>query len=139
MTRDRITRPCGKRRCGKQGQDRGDAMRLGVAGAIVPRDLETLDDRQVARIAELGLTGVGTHFRGDPTTLSRDALRQAHDLFAAHGIAIVQSWGWQQPLVSPNESTRRAAARTLAHAVRVAADLGAQSVLSGAPPPNPPR
>src|SRR4051794_22904018 len=112
-------------------------MRLGVAGGIVPHDLNTLGDRQVARIAELGLTGVGTHFRGDPATLSRDALRRAHDLFAAHGIAIVQSWGWQQPLVSPDEPTRRAAARTLTHAVRVAADLGAQSVLSGPGSRNP--
>lgn len=112
-------------------------MRLGVAGAIVPRDLATLDDRRVARIAELGLTGVGTHFQGDPATLPREALRRAHDIFAAHGIAIVQSWGWHQPLVSADEPTRRAAARTLGHAVRVAADLGAQSVLSGPGSRNP--
>lgn len=66
-------------------------MRIGVAGGIVPRDLDQLDHRQVARLAELGLTGVGTHFQGDPATLPREALRRAHDLFAAHGIAIVQS------------------------------------------------
>lgn len=112
-------------------------MRLGVAGAIVPRDLASLDHRRVARIAELGFTGVGTHFQGDPATLPRETLHEARDLFAAHGIAIVQSWGWQQPLVSDDEPTRRAAARTLGHAVRVAADLGAQSVLSGPGSRNP--
>lgn len=112
-------------------------MKLGVAGAIVPRDLDRLDDRAIARIAELGLTGVGTHFQGDPATLPREKLRAARERFAAHGIAIVQSWGWQQPLVSDDEGTRRDAARTLGHAVRVAADLGAGAVLSGPGSRNP--
>ena len=112
-------------------------MRLGLAGAAMLRDLALVDDRRVAALAELGVAGVGTHYQGDPATLSRDVLRRASDVFAAHGIAIVQSWGWQQPLVSPDEETRRAAARTLGHAVRVAADLGAQSVLSGPGSRNP--
>ena len=106
-------------------------MRIGVAGAFVPRDLDELDERQVTRIAALGLAGVGTHFRGDPATLPRETLRRAHDLFAAQGIAIVQSWGWHQPLVSDDEGTRRDGARTLGHAVRVAADLGARAVMTG--------
>ncbi len=106
-------------------------MRIGVAGAVIPRDLDQLDEARVAQIAALGVAGVGTHFRGDPATLSRDVLRRAHDLFAAHGIAIVQSWGWHQPLISDDEGVRRTAARTLAHAVRVAADLGAHAVMSG--------
>lgn len=112
-------------------------MRLGVAGAAVLRDLSLVDDRRVGALAELGVVGVGTHFQGDPATLSSDALHRARDVFAAHGIAIVQSWGWQQPLVSPDEDRRRAAVRTLGHAVRVAADLGAQSVLSGPGSRNP--
>lgn len=106
-------------------------MHIGVAGAFVPNELDKVDERSVARIADLGLTGVGTHFRGDPATLPREALRRAHDLFAARGIAIVQSWGWHQPLVSDDEGVRRAGARTLGHAVRVAADLGARAVMTG--------
>lgn len=112
-------------------------MRIGVAGAIVPRDLKAVDDRLAAKLAELGLTGVGTHFQGDPATLTREELRRARDVFAAHGIAVVQSWGWQQPLVSVDETVRREAARKLGHAVRVAAELGAQSVLSGPGSRNP--
>ncbi len=112
-------------------------MRLGVAGPIVPRDLRAVDDRLAAKLAELGVVGVGTHFQGDPATLTREELRRARDVFAAHGIAVVQSWGWQQPLVSPDEGRRREAARTLGHAVRVAAALGAQSVLSGPGSRNP--
>lgn len=112
-------------------------MRLGMVDSPVLRDLALVDDRRVAALAELGIAGVGTHFQGDPATLSPDVLRRARDTFAAHGLAIVQSWGWQQPLVSPDEETRRAAVRTLGHAVRVAADLGAQSVLSGPGSRNP--
>jgi sugar phosphate isomerase/epimerase len=106
-------------------------MRIGVAGGIVPRDLDQLDAARVDQLAALGISGVGTHFRGDPATLSRDLLRRAHDLFAARGIAIVQSWGWHQPLISDDEGVRREATRILAHAVRVAADLGAHAVMSG--------
>ncbi len=112
-------------------------MRIGVAGACVPHDLGEVDQRSVARIAALGVTGIGTHFRGDPATLPRETLRRAHDLFAAQGIAIVQSWGWHQPLVSADEGGRRAAVRTLGHAVRVAADLGAGSVMTGPGSRNP--
>lgn len=112
-------------------------MRIGVAGAIVPRDLRAVTDRLAAKLAELGVVGVGTHFQGDPATLTREELHRARDTFAAHGIAIVQSWGWQQPLVSPDEGRRKEAARTLGHAVRVAAELGAQSVLSGPGSRNP--
>ena len=112
-------------------------MRIGVAGAIVPRDPRAVTDRLAGKLAELGVTGVGTHFQGDPATMTREELRRARDTFAAHGIAIVQSWGWQQPLVSPDEGRRREAAKTLGHAVRVAAELGAQSVLSGPGSRNP--
>jgi sugar phosphate isomerase/epimerase len=106
-------------------------MRLGVAGSIVPRDLDAIDDRAAARIAGLGLTGVGTHFLGDPETLARAALASARDVLADHGIRIVQSWGWQQPLIHPDAARRRAAVRTLQNAVRVAADLTADMVMSG--------
>ena len=105
-------------------------MRLGVAG-LVPRELDAVDDRLGAKISELGFSGVVTHFLGDPATLRADSLRRVRSLLADHGIRIVQSWGWQQPLVHPDENVRREAVRTLRHAVRVAADLGADMVMTG--------
>ena len=106
-------------------------MRLGVAGEIVPRELDAIDDQLAAQIAGLGFSGVGTHFLGDPETLPRATLQRVQAVFADRGIRIVQSWGWQQPLVHPTESVRRAAVRTLQHAIRVAADLGAAMVMTG--------
>ena len=106
-------------------------MRLGVAGGIVPRELDAVDHRVASAIAALGLTGVGTHFMGDPETLPCVALVRVHDVLADHDIRIVQSWGWQQPLIHPDRARRQAAVRTLQHAIRVAADLGADMVMSG--------
>jgi sugar phosphate isomerase/epimerase len=105
-------------------------MRLGVAG-LVPRELDFVDDRIAGMVAELGFTGVVTHFLGDAETLPAKSLHRVRSILAEHGIRIVQSWGWQQPLVHPDGSVRQAAVRTLRHAVRVAADLGAGMVLTG--------
>jgi sugar phosphate isomerase/epimerase len=106
-------------------------MRLGIAGALIPRQLDAVDDRAAAAIAELGFTGVGVHFQGDPETIPADALHRVRDLLGAHGVRVAQSWGWQQPLVSPDPATRRAGVRRLQHAVRVAAELGAAMVMTG--------
>lgn len=106
-------------------------MRLGVAGEIVPRRLHAVSSQVAAKIAALGFSGVGTHFEGDPKDLPQAELQRVRAIFADHGIRIVQSWGWQQPLVHSDESVRRAAVRTLQHAVRVAADLEADMVMTG--------
>lgn len=106
-------------------------MRLGVAGEIVPRQLHAVNDRVAAQIAALGFSGVGTHFQGDPASIPQAELHKVRSIFADHGIRIVQSWGWQQPLIHSDESVRRAAVRILQHAIRVAADLGAAMVMTG--------
>jgi sugar phosphate isomerase/epimerase len=106
-------------------------MRLGVAGEIVPRQLDAVDGQVAARIAGLGFSGVGTHFQGDPASIPQTELRRVRAIFADHGVRIVQSWGWQQPLIHSDESARTAAVRTLQHAIRVATDLGAAMVMTG--------
>ncbi len=106
-------------------------MRLGVAGEIIPRQLSAVNGQVAAKIAALGFSGVGTHFEGDPASLPRAELKRVRATFADHGIRVVQSWGWQQPLIHPDESVRRAAVRTLQHAIRVAADLEADMVMTG--------
>jgi sugar phosphate isomerase/epimerase len=100
-------------------------MRLGVAGSIVPNRLEAVDDRSVAKIADLGFSGVGTHFQGDPETIPQDALQRVRSIFANHGVRIVQAWSVPQAIISPDESVRRDAVRKLQYAVRNAAELGA--------------
>jgi len=106
-------------------------MRLGVAGEIVPRNLADVTAAVAKRLASFGFTGVGTHFLGDPETIAAADLHRVRDVLTAHGIRVAQSWGWHQPLVHPDESVRRAGVRRLQHAVRVAADLGAATVMTG--------
>jgi sugar phosphate isomerase/epimerase len=112
-------------------------MRLGVSGGPVTRDTGEVNERFAAGIAGLGFTGVVTHFLGDAATFPTAELKRVRAVLAAHGIRVVQSWGWQQCLVSPDESVRREAVKTLQHAVRVAADLDAMMVMSGAGSVNP--
>jgi sugar phosphate isomerase/epimerase len=106
-------------------------MRLGVAGEIIPRNLSDVTEVVAERLASFGFTGVGTHFLGEPETIPATDLHRVRDLLAAHGIRVAQSWGWHQPLVHPDDTVRRAGVRRLQHAVRVAADLGAVTVMSG--------
>lgn len=112
-------------------------MRLGVSGGPVTRDTAEVNDQLAARIAGMGFTGVVTHFLGSAATFPAAELHRVRDVLADHGIRVVQSWGWQQPLVAPDETVRRGAVQTLRHAVRVAADLGAGMVLTGAGSLNP--
>lgn len=112
-------------------------MRLGVAGAIIPRALSDMTDEVAARLAELGFTGVGVHFAGDPEAMPGAELARVRDLLAAYGIRVAQSWGWQQPLVHQDAEVRARGVARLRHAVRVAADLGAETVMSGPGSRNP--
>ncbi len=112
-------------------------MRLGVSGGPVTRDTAEVNDQLAARIAGMGFTGVVTHFLGSAATFPAAELHRVRDVLADHGIRVVQSWGWQQPLIAPDETVRRGAVQTLRHAVRVAADLGAGMVLTGAGSLNP--
>jgi sugar phosphate isomerase/epimerase len=112
-------------------------MRLGVSGGPMTRDTREVNDRFAAGIAGLGFTGVVTHFMGDAATFPAAELHRVRDLLGGHGIRVVQSWGWAQCLVSPDETVRRDAVRTLQHAVRVAADLNALMVMTGTGSLNP--
>lgn len=112
-------------------------MRLGVSGGPVTRDTGEVNEQLAARIAGMGFTGVVTHFLGDAATFPAAELHRVADVLADQGIRVVQSWGWQQPLVAPDETVRRGAAEVLRHAVRVAADLRAGMVLTGAGSLNP--
>ncbi|MBI3942621.1 MAG: sugar phosphate isomerase/epimerase [Chloroflexi bacterium] len=103
-------------------------MRLGVSHQIIPKDYRAIDDRFAAKIAQLGFTGVGIHFAGDTDALPKAGLQRVRQIFADHGIRVVQSWGRQEWLCHTDEAIRRESVRTLQQGVREAADLGAMMV-----------
>lgn len=118
-------------------------MLIGLAGGLLPADINRVDEPLAARLQELGFGGLTVHFGSNlylssyagsfasPDDLPTKSCRQARSIFDAYGIRIVQSWGFGANFVHPDEATRRRQVEIFAGAARVAADLGADSVNFG--------
>ena len=113
-------------------------MRLAVSSGPLPDDIDAVDARLAAKVRELGFTGVGVHFGAvagsDPAELDTARCRRAREILAAHGVAIVQSWAFGANLAAPDA---RGQVGRLQESVRVAADLGAPTVICGPGSRNP--
>jgi len=116
-------------------------MRLGLAGGHLPYDPRRVDATLAATLRQLGFSGTLVHFGYDsglgPAEIDRGACRHARDVLAAHAIRIVHSWGFAPTLVHPDEDVRRAEVARLRDALALAAELGADAVLTGAGSNNP--
>jgi sugar phosphate isomerase/epimerase len=101
-------------------------MRLGVVDDWIPGGFNAIDEAYARKIAEMGFTGIGAHFAGDPDTdeAKRECMR-IRDLLAAHGVELVQLWGQYPCLIGPDEAQRREAVRICRGIVRLGAALGA--------------
>jgi sugar phosphate isomerase/epimerase len=115
-------------------------MRIGLSGGPLPYDAREVDDRLALKLAELGFTGVLVHFGyGHPRGLEEadpGAWRHARDVLAAHGVRIVQCWGFAPTLVA-DEAARRGEVRRLEGALRLAREVDADAVLTGCGSLNP--
>jgi sugar phosphate isomerase/epimerase len=116
-------------------------MRIGVAEGPMPYGLDEVDERLGAKLADLGFTGVFAHLgygsNLEPGSLDLERCRRARDVLAAHGVRIVQSWGWNANLVHPDPDERRRQVARLGDALRVAQALGADGVTLGCGSHNP--
>ena len=80
---------------------------------------------EVARkIADLGFTGIGMHYNGDPLEQSLNDGMRTKAILADHGIEIVQFWGSYPCIITSDESVRREGVRIARNAVRRAAEVG---------------
>src|SRR5207253_10255272 len=113
-------------------------MRIAVSSGPLPDDVDAVDGRLAAKVRELGFAGVGVHFGAvaglDPAQLDARRCRRAREILAAHGVAIVQSWAFGANLAATDSGAQVA---RLQEAIRVATDLGAPTVISGAGSHNP--
>lgn len=101
-------------------------MRLGVVDDWIPGNFNAIDDTYAGKIAEMGFTGIGAHFAGDPwLDESLDLSRQISSVLAAHGIEIVQFWGAYPSLIAPDAEVRARAIHIGKGVVKLAAELGA--------------
>jgi L-ribulose-5-phosphate 3-epimerase len=116
-------------------------MRIGVAEGPVPYDLDLVDERLAAKLAELGFSGVFGHFGYDlvrePADLDRAKCRRARDILAAYGVRVVHTWNWAPSLVHPDEEMRTRGVDRLRAALEVAAEFGADGVTGGCGSRNP--
>ena len=84
------------------------------------------------RVRELGFSGVFTRFRAnDPCETTASQCRRLRRLLEDEGIQMYQATGYWQPLIHPDEKTRRQAVRTLQEALKVASFFGARSIDTG--------
>lgn len=116
-------------------------MRLGLSGGMLPLDAARVDEELAADVARRGFRGIATQFGmgsdSTPADVDTASCRRARDIFAAHGVRIVQSWSWRPNLVHPDADERRRQVELLAGAMRVAADQGAEMVVCGSGSRNP--
>jgi sugar phosphate isomerase/epimerase len=116
-------------------------VRLGVSDGPLPFDLDAVDDRVAAKIADLGFTGVGAHFGYEqglaPSDLTPAACTRVRETLAVRGIGVIQLWAWEPNLIHPDESRRTQEIARLCEATRVARDLGAPIVTCGSGSANP--
>jgi sugar phosphate isomerase/epimerase len=106
--------------------------RIGLSGGFIPRDPELLDETVASRISELGFTGVTLHLGDRPADLSPDRCEAICSWASRHGFRIVQSWAFGANLCHPDNSTRRHEIAIFTEAIRIAAALAADGVISGA-------
>ena len=97
-------------------------MRFGMCGAFLPGNMDNFTPEIAERVKSLGFSGVFTRFsQNDPFDTSPAQCHRLRDLLADQGLHLYQVTGYWQPLMSPDESLRREAVRTLQAAVRIAA------------------
>ena len=107
-------------------------MRFGMCGAFLPGNMDNFTPEIAERVKSLGFSGVFTRFsQNDPFDTSPAQCHRLRDLLADQGLHLYQVTGYWQPLMSPDESLRREAVRTLQAAVRIAHQLGARGIDTG--------
>lgn len=113
-------------------------MRFGMSGCFLPADMDDVTPEMCRRVRELGFSGIFTRFRAnDPHTTPRHKAQQLRDLLAGENVRLFQTTGYWQNMVTPDESDRREAVRTVQAALRLAGWMGARGIDTGPGSMNP--
>ena len=113
-------------------------MRFGMSGCFLPADMDELTPAMCRRVRELGFSGIFTRFRhNDPHTTPEHKARRARDLLADEGLRMFQATGYWQNMITPDETARKEAVRTVQAALRLAGWLGARGIDTGPGSMNP--
>ena len=107
-------------------------MRLGMSGCFLPDNMDDLTEEMCKRVRDLGFTGIFTRFRAnDPHTTPKAKAQRVRDLLEANGVRMFQSTGYWQNMITPDETLRKEAVRTVQAALRLAGWMGARGIDTG--------
>jgi sugar phosphate isomerase/epimerase len=106
-------------------------MRLGLAGAWVPRDHTEVTPALARWLAALGLRVLVTHFVTPPDVLAGPAGERVREVLADAGIRIVQTTGYNPLLIHSDDAVRDAELARLRAAFAAARALGAEMIITG--------
>lgn len=113
-------------------------MRFGMSGCFLPDNMDNVTPEMCRRVRQLGFSGIFTRFRAnDPHTTTRAQAQRLRDLLADEGVRLYQSTGYWQNMVTPDESRRKEAVRTVQAALRLAGWMGARGIDTGPGSMNP--
>lgn len=113
-------------------------MRFGMSGCFLPADMDELTPEMCQRVREVGFSGIFTRFRAnDPHTTPRHKAQRVRDLLAGEGVRFYQATGYWQNMVTPDETARKEAVRTVQAALRLAGWMGARGIDTGPGSMNP--
>lgn len=107
-------------------------MRFGMSGCFLPALMNDLTPQMCRRVRELGFSGIFTRFKAnDPRDSPRRMAQRVRDVLDGEGVKMYQATGFWQNMVTPDESAREEAVRTIRAALRLAGWMGARGVDTG--------
>ncbi len=113
-------------------------MRFGMSGCFLPENMDDLTPETCRRVRELGFSGIFTRFRrNNPHETTKAQAQRVRDLLADQGLRLYQATGFWQNMVTPDETARKEASRTVQAALRLAGWLGARGIDTGPGSMNP--
>jgi sugar phosphate isomerase/epimerase len=113
-------------------------MRFGMSGCFLPTNMDDVTPQMCKRVRDLGFSGIFTRFRAnDPHTTTKAQAHRLRDVLAGNGLRLYQATGYWQNMVTPDESARKEAARTVQAALRLAGWMGARGIDTGPGSMNP--
>src|SRR5262249_36923204 len=100
------------------GLSKGGSVQFAVSGGLFPNHVDEFQEAHVARVRELGYTGIFTRFdRDDPFATTEAPCRRVRSILADYDLTMVQAIGYRPPLIHPDEAIRRRGVATLRQAI----------------------
>jgi sugar phosphate isomerase/epimerase len=114
------------------------ALRLGLAGAPIPRDVESFTPAFASDLAERGITTIVAHLLPPPHELvETGAAARIRAVLADAGIGILQATGYNPLFVTPDLDLLNRELARLRNALLAARELGAEMIITGCGSLNP--